>query len=628
MEDDFNFDMATKYKPEFKNQATLDNLYEILSQERIDYLENAGIEINADDDYYTREQNRVYNAKEPSSIRNKLKNLLNIDVKLYKHKSDEENYNTLKLLYLIANTNRYDDDNPLKNISIIDLISAPSLEFTNSNYALYKEQFESISNKIKEGIEDADIREECIKWIHEQWELIRTNISLTLIEEIQTQQNNFPRIHYILKAILDSIDSEQIRHLQRPNEGIIETFYNKLLSSCIIAEIDDTQKAVYDYQNEILVSKAVTELSFSDILNEPAAWNEFQNLIKINKSSLSDVKKQLVWSVLLCKENVTKDDLNAINIKDYKYAVKYADIVAEYWIKDMLGHADITLAEWIMVMQELMCIHHESIPYKNSFIRHTNTNRMLTAAIKHFEAHQQPHQIVLQRLNHRLLLTYGTKELIEQKLQADTYINKIEKIIFSYMNLQDMKAAHNWLYFQVMSALSSDASCMSIPDSINQIMQKRLSEKGVPQITFIYEPTSSTNFNTLMHILAQDSAFRLKDDTEYLAFRKEVFDALSKGEDAFLDFIKTHPEPQHPEFAYQILADKFADEIGNMYQNPVTPQSQTITIPIYYGKGNEYNLHLTFILLYQLNVLVLSSLNFIGKGIESVETYKELLVIK
>ena len=30
-------------------------------------------------------------------------------------------------------------------------------------------------------------------------------------------------------------------------------------------EIDDTQKAVYDYQNEKPVSQAVTELSFSDI---------------------------------------------------------------------------------------------------------------------------------------------------------------------------------------------------------------------------------------------------------------------------------------------------------------------------------------------------------------------------
>ena len=90
------------------------------------------------------------------------------------------------------------------------------------------------------------------------------------------------------------------------------------------------------------------------------------------------------------------------------------------------------------------------------------------------------------------------KEMIEQKLQADTYINEIEKIIFSYLNLQDMKAAHNWLYFQVMSALSSDASCMSIPDSINQMMQKQLSEKGADGVKHVVEKSWFSRGTLLM----------------------------------------------------------------------------------------------------------------------------------
>ena len=66
----------------------------------------------------------------------------------------------------------------------------------------------------------------------------------------------------------------KISQLQRPNENVIDTFYNILLSSRIIAEIEDMRKVVYDYQKEETVPQTITDLSLSDMFSAPMTWKE------------------------------------------------------------------------------------------------------------------------------------------------------------------------------------------------------------------------------------------------------------------------------------------------------------------------------------------------------------------
>ena len=294
--------------------------------------------------------------------------------------------------------------------------------------------------------------------------------------------------------------------------------------------------------------------------------------------------------------------------------------------KTILKHDAVTLGEWVIVMQELMCIHHNKIKYQNCFIRHTNTNIKLTASIKSFEeASQLPHMILLNRLTNRLLLTYGAKEVLEQKLQVDEYVMEIEKIIFSYKNIEDIRTAHNFLYFQAISVLATDFSCSDIQGSINQIMQNKLMKKGLSLITLISEPNTYAQFDFLMHILAQDKYFRLIQDDEFMNLRKDAEQALAGGINEFLKFTANHMDFTYPECAYEITAKLFAEELEYMLKNS-TPYSRPITIPIYFGEGNEYNLQVGFALLQQY--IIISQINFIGKEIDSCQRYQDLLLIQ
>ena len=627
--DEFNFEMKTKYKPEFKNQVTYNKLYEVLAQE---YIANEGIKFKGNKEYADFVEDEalrirdVMTGKDKSSIKSKLKNQLYVDIKAYADKGDEEKFDVLKLLYFIANTKQYKGQESDKTVSVINLIAKPSLEHTDADNSVYKELFKSIVEGIRSAVNHADEREETVDWIHSLWEQIHVNIGLTMLEEIQMSQNTLQKINERLKSILDCLDSEKINRLQRPNESIIDTFYNMLISSRIIAEIEDRKQVTYDYQKEETVPQRITDLFLEDMFSEIMTWEEFQAVTNIKKADLSEEKIQKIWSLILCKTNISAEDLQEINLSDYRFAVKYAETVAEYWTKTMLKHNSVTLGEWIIVMQELMCIHHDKIKYQNCFIRYTNKKVQLTASVKSFEeASELPHLIVMNRLTNRLLLAYGTKELFEQKLQADRYIMEIEKIIFSYKNIEDIRIAHNYLYFQVISVLAADFSCLDIPVKMNQIMQNKLIEKGLPLITLISKPNTCAQFDFLMHILVQDKNFRLIHDDEFMNFRKDAEQALADGIDEFLKFTVNNLDFTYPEFGYEITANLFAEEIEYMLKNS-TPYSRPITIPIYFGEGNEYTLQVNFVLVQQF--IIISQINFIGKEIDSCQRYQDLLLIQ
>lgn len=87
MSDEFNYKMSTRYKPEFKSKLKYELLYETVNNER------NGIE---KDSFNAKE---IFTRRDSSSIINKLKKQLHLDVKAYASKSDEEKFNVLKLLY-------------------------------------------------------------------------------------------------------------------------------------------------------------------------------------------------------------------------------------------------------------------------------------------------------------------------------------------------------------------------------------------------------------------------------------------------------------------------------------------------------------------------------------------------
>ena len=258
-----------------------------------------------------------------------------------------------------------------------------------------------------------------------------------------------------------------------------------LISSRKIAEIEDMKKVVYDYHAEKEVPQEITDLFMEGLFDSVVTYEEFKVMINRKKANLEDEKTRKIWSLILCKTKIQENDLSRIDNSDYNFAVKYVEVIADYWLKDIHHRDSITLGEWIVILQELMCINRDKITYKNTGVRHNNTNLKLTAAIKDFDnVSNLPHNIVQKRLSNRLLLFYGTRDLFVKKSRIDNYIAEIEKVIFSYKNIEDIRIAHDYLYFMVMSAVQTDALNTLVLDKINHRLQESMPDNQLVLLNY------------------------------------------------------------------------------------------------------------------------------------------------
>ena len=452
-------------------------------------------------------------------------------------------------------------------------------------------------------------------------ENVRANITNLLIVETAMQQGDYNSIEARIKGIYLNINKDYINSLQRTDDGIIDTFYNMLLSSHVIAEIEDMKKCVYDYSNEETVPQEITDLFMDELFNLVISYEEFKKLVTRKKADLEDDKTRKIWSLILGKNNVTVKDLENIKNADYNFALKYAETIAEYIFKDTHKKKSIALGEWIIVFQELMRINQDKITYKNTGVGHTNTNLKLTAAIKDFEnASKLPYNIVHKRIANRLILLYsGTRDLFEIKSRIDNYIYYIEKVVFSYKNIEDIKTAHNYLYFWVMQAIRQDSTAIASYIMLNNRIQQQLKKQNLPMLYLncftkkdillrnsndnmefvftlsgVYNPTKSPQFNALMRVLELDLVLRGNQIEMEFTCPKNAIDNMAI---AIADVIKKRQD------------DRFVD---------ITPSP----IEIYFDENNQYKLYFDFGVCN--NFIIITYVGFLGKDMKSSQKYYEL----
>ena len=361
MAGEFNFEITTKYKPEFKEQIKNASLYKVLideilirdSEEKKDYID------------YTERVKKLIFGSDSSSVKSKLREQLYLDIDLYSAKSDEERFNVLKLLHFIVASRQYESEATGKklSLSVLNLMIKPSMEHTDTKNARHENNFSNIIGQYRPAVNNPDYREETVDWIHRLWENIHGIIEATMLEAIQLKNNDFDSIEARLKWLNHSLIREDINNLQRTDEGIIDTFYNMLISSRKIAEIEDMKKVVYDYHAEKEVPQEITDLFMEGLFDSVVTYEEFKAMINRKKANLEDEKTRKIWSLILCKANIQEKDLRTIDNSDYNFAVKYAEVIAEYWLKEIYHKDSIKLGEWIVIIQELMCINCDKITY-------------------------------------------------------------------------------------------------------------------------------------------------------------------------------------------------------------------------------------------------------------------------
>ena len=645
MADEFNFEITTKYKPEFEKQVTKENLCDELAKV-IELKDN--ITNKKHEDTVESARKLVFTG-DSSCIARKLKDQLHLDISAYEDKNDKAKmFDVLKVLYFVSLDQCQEKESKKgSQPTILNLMIKSSLEHTDVKNAMHGGRFKEKLEKYRKAVDDAESREKTINKIHALWDHIHDIVSSTMIEEIQMNRGDLKMIENRLKWINYDLVKDEINNLQRPIEGIVPIFYNMMLSSRVIAEIEDMKKVLYDYHNEENVCQEVIDLFISDATLQPMKWSEFKEIINRKKIDFSNEQTKNVWSMILYKKNVNKKDLDKYN-DDYNFAEKYAETIAEYWLMETCKKEEITLGEWIIVFRELICIHHDKLTYVNTGIGHTNTNLKITAAIKSFDnVSKLPHKIVLERLINRSLLRFGTRDLFESKLRIDRYIADIEKVVFSYKNIQDIETAHNYLYFMVMTAIATSTMC----DGIYKRIQSKLSDHqpvialngytffdmqmietmqfsqiGLPVLALVYNPNLDSVLAFLMRILSIDIFCR--NDKFY--GEEKVNEIISKMNAAFLSgdikkFVEETKKLGCPAFAYAALVDGFIKEINEIIKDD-KKTIQPVHVDIYYGEENQYDLYVYFAVCN--NIITISQIIFKGKKVQSSTEYYNLHLLK
>ncbi len=604
MGNSISFEISSTYSPEWKKELKLSTLYDYIAKYKKEVENEKDSEIYP---LHDQAMDRV-NSSDDSSIRSKLKNKLHLDISESinlrgKERCEEqykEKYDALKLLYFLATFAKIEEGSITKGIDPLDLLIYSSLQHTDAANAVYARDFKRMITELRPAVTDPENREYTINWIHGLWEQMHVNISCTAIVQMtfmqgHVQNNDLEKMVSQLQMIKDSINMESIYSTSYINDGILNTFYNKMLCSRIHAELADMQKVIYDYQDAAAVTKDVSDLFKSDEFSKQMSWEEFSRIIDFKTVDSKSPVDMAVWAILLGKSEFSRQDIKEIERSEYNFARKYTKEIAEYWVLEVLQRDSVQLAEWVLVFQELMFIRSHNIELDNRYLRFTNAKQKLTAAIKKFEeASQLPRLVLIERLNNRLLLSYGAIGIIELKHRAITLLNEIQQAIFSYKTITDILDAHYRYYFLATTALATDMECSSIYESFERILVSQLKRHGMPAMSLIVESISDVQ---LLQIFSQDKHYSMIQNPETMEQLNDYKEAMMQGTEALIAEVSRkskEKEAKPPEYMYEKAAILLAGIISKNAESDSPADMVWLRLPITFGERHLYVMNVYF----------------------------------
>lgn len=407
-----NLELSSAYDTSLKKELEYQTLYNILDKkyESIDGIDSKDI----------------ISRNSTDGIANKLKKKLFFDVKEYAKKSDKEMFSAMKLYKYL-----FDDKMNYGNKNILTVIE--NIRFRNSIDA-NKEHYNNVINDFKVVVTDHKKREETINWIHKCWTHLIYNISPIVIEDSFWGTDSLNRTYIKLKQLFKNINSPA-----PTEENIFETFYNLLISTQITADIKSLDDITFNYEKDIPVE--VKELVFTDLFSESCTSENFFSLIDIKNLNETSYK---IWSLILYKSKLKPKDILKFNDKKYKraynFAVEQAEQVGLFWLNH-LKKDKLSIAEWCIVIRELLVIYYNETEYPNRTTGHTNSKLKLRKAIKD-RISGLPYDILLERLTNRNLLLFGKSTMFQLKKNVHDLIRTIERTIFTCRSIDDMTKMH------------------------------------------------------------------------------------------------------------------------------------------------------------------------------------------
>lgn len=547
-----DLELSSAYDKSLKKELKYQTLYDILDAkyENIDGIDSKD----------------TISRSSTDGIANKLKKKLFFDVKEYAKKSDKEMFSAMKLYKYL-----FDDKINYGNKNILSVIE--NIRFKNSIDA-DDEHYNKVINDFRTVVTDHKEREETINWIHKCWTHLIYNISPIVIEDSLFGTNSLNRTYIKLKQLFKNIDSPV-----PTEENIFETFYNLLISTQITADINSLDDITFNYKKDIPIE--VKELVFTDLFSEVCTSENFLSLIDIKNLNETSCK---IWSMILYKSDLTPEDILKFNNKEYKraynFAVEQAEQVGLFWLNH-LKKDKLNIAEWCIIIRELLVIYYNETEYSNRTTGHTNSKLKLRTAIKD-KISGLPYDILLERLTNRNILLFGKSTMFQLKKDVHDLIRTIERTIFTCRSIDDMTKMHSQLYFMTSIAFVSILDYQTFFDTFKNSFNN-------------FSFAIGDAFGKLLCTLQRDYAYRLKSNQKYMDYQAEIIPEIFSAK--ITDKKQLNSNIPLSETAYELLTEKLKQEITRIKNYSFTKEyflSDIITLPIFLGNKNRYYLYLRF----------------------------------
>lgn len=328
----------------------------------------------------------------------------------------------------------------------------------------------------------------------------------------------------------------------------------------------------FNYQKDIPVE--VKELVFMDLFSKLCTFENFLSLIDIKNLNETSCK---IWSMILYKSDLTPEDILKFNDKKYKraynFAVEQAEQVGLFWLNH-LKKDKLSIAEWCIIIRELLVIYYNEAEYPNRTTGHTNSRLKLRTAIKD-KISELPYDILLERLTNRNILLFGKSTMFQLKKDVHDLIRTIERTIFTCRIIDDMTRMHSQLYFMTSIAFVSILDYQTFFNNFSFAI--------------------GDAFRKLLCTLQRDYTYRLKSNQKYMDYQAEIIPEIFSNK--ITDKEQLNFNIPLSETTYELLTEKLKQEITHIKNYSFTKEyflSDIITLPIFLGNKNRYYLYLHF----------------------------------
>lgn len=429
-----------------------------------------------------------------------LENKLGLDLHLKETDSSKEKFDKLKLLKQICiaekigvyRAGELNEEYPeiMGTIPIISIIENPKLKNVCNDYeedSLYANEFEIIYDNVKSQVPNAEEIEKILYDIHDQWkkvlnlsynDIISSSFTPDKSKSTKAQRDLIKKIPVKFDEFLTVEESG------KSDIGVMERFFTMMVTAKIRAEISDYCKIVFSYSKEQNSENGLLSLFDNNtVLDNEFLMNyvnnEFYNIELTAYAFVekmehgSDDERIDIWKLILMKNISEIPDIKKLDINAYNYAsdVERIEYIAKFWMnEENERNFKMPVYKWCILFRELIYIYlkdegistynqkGEAVPRTlSAIIKSLNPNRNVKCSnsepsdlnnkkrkprTERFDRQEALSNMALRnRLKNRLILLYGSPEIVDCRNEIERHILSIEKNVFSYQTIDEIKRA-------------------------------------------------------------------------------------------------------------------------------------------------------------------------------------------